>query len=61
MNDIDLCPVIITTYEVVRVDIKPLKNTRWKYITIDEGHKLKNINTSISKYLKYITYLLYRY
>lgn len=46
-------PIIITTYEVVRFDIKFLKTIEWKFITIDEGHKLKNINTTISQYVKY--------
>lgn len=54
INNLTCYPVIITTYEVIRVDINYLKNIDWKFITIDEGHKLKNFNTDISQYVKYI-------
>uniref|UniRef100_A0A2S2NSL2 Lymphoid-specific helicase n=1 Tax=Schizaphis graminum TaxID=13262 RepID=A0A2S2NSL2_SCHGA len=45
-------PVIITTYDVVRRDITFLKKVNWKYITIDEGQKVKNANAHISKCLR---------
>ncbi|XP_060841457.1 lymphoid-specific helicase-like [Rhopalosiphum padi] len=45
-------PVIITTYDVVRRDITFLKKVNWKFITIDEGQKVKNANAHISKCLR---------
>lgn len=54
-NVIENCfKIVITTYEVMRYDLKYLKSIKWRFIIIDEGHKLKNINTNISKYVQYI-------
>lgn len=52
VNNLTCNQIVITTYEVVRFDINYLKYIDWKYITIDEGHKLKNFNTTISTYVK---------
>lgn len=46
--------IVITTYEILRMDTKYLKSYDWKYITIDEGHKLKNSLTLTNRYAKYI-------
>lgn len=54
VNNLQCYPIVITTYEVILKDIKYLKTVDWKYITIDEGHRLKNFNTLTSKYVKYI-------
>lgn len=53
INNLHCHPIIITTYDVVRNDIKFLKSVDWKFITIDEGHKLKNSNAYVSKCVKY--------
>jgi len=58
INNLNCQPVIITTYDVVRYDITFLKNIDWKYITIDEGQKVKNANSQISKYVKYIVIII---
>lgn len=42
----------------MRRDITFLKNIDWKYITIDEGQKVKNANSHISKYAKYIVLII---
>ncbi|XP_050542217.1 lymphoid-specific helicase-like isoform X2 [Daktulosphaira vitifoliae] len=52
VNDMNCYPIIITTYEVMRVDIKFLSTIDWKYITVDEGHKLKNFNALTSKAMR---------
>lgn len=52
VNKLNCQPVIITTYDVVRRDIAFLKKINWKYITIDEGQKVKNANAQISKCLR---------
>ncbi|XP_022175551.1 lymphocyte-specific helicase-like [Myzus persicae] len=44
--------IVITTYEILRMDTKFLKNYDWKYITIDEGHKLKNSLTLTTRCLR---------
>ncbi|PVU89778.1 hypothetical protein BB560_006273 [Smittium megazygosporum] len=45
-------PIIITTYEIVMRDSKYLKHFAWKYIVVDEGHRLKNLNCQLIKELK---------
>lgn len=37
-------PVIITTYEVCMNDRQYLSGFLWKYIVVDEGHRLKNLD-----------------
>lgn len=44
--------VIITTYDCVVSDISKLVCYRWKYLVIDEGQRLKNINSVLLKKLK---------
>lgn len=47
-------PVIITSYEVILQDAKSFSSMGfvWKYIVIDEGHRLKNMNCKLVKELK---------
>lgn len=49
INNKECYPIIVTTYEVIRFDINYLKSIHWKFIIIDEGHKLKNIDAQISR------------
>ena len=37
-------PVVVTSYEIVMIDRKHLANHLWKYIIVDEGHRIKNLN-----------------
>ena len=37
-------PVVITTYEICMKDQKFLSNFMWKFIVVDEGHRLKNLD-----------------
>jgi len=48
-------PVIITTYEMVTRDQKYLSKYMWKYIVVDEGHRLKNFDCLLIKQLKTYT------
>ena len=41
-------PVMITSYEIVIRDIAELRKISWKFIIIDEGHRLKNMNCRLS-------------
>ncbi|KAJ1928535.1 putative ATPase [Tieghemiomyces parasiticus] len=45
-------PVVCTTYELVMNDRKYLARYRWKYIIVDEGHRLKNLNCKLVQELK---------
>ncbi|KAI8869290.1 hypothetical protein GQ42DRAFT_113391, partial [Ramicandelaber brevisporus] len=45
-------PVVITTYEVVMRDSKYLRSIGWKYVIVDEGHRLKNVNCKLVRELK---------
>lgn len=45
-------PIVITSYEIVIRDRKDLASFPWKYIIVDEGHRLKNLNCRLIKELK---------
>lgn len=40
------CNLVVTSYSVLRSDIKRLGSTRWQYCILDEGHLLKNPKTA---------------
>ena len=44
-------PVICTSYEICMNDRKFLANYQWRYIIVDEGHRLKNMNCRLIKEL----------
>ena len=48
-------PVMITSYEIVIRDIAQLRKIMWKFLIIDEGHRLKNMNCRLIRELKSIT------
>ncbi|KAL8939073.1 MAG: hypothetical protein Q9216_003551 [Gyalolechia sp. 2 TL-2023] len=45
-------PVVCTSYEICMRDKKHLAAYRWKFIVVDEGHRLKNFNCKLVKELK---------
>ncbi|ANB15712.1 Irc5p [Sugiyamaella lignohabitans] len=45
-------PIIVTSYEIINNDAKFLGHYEWKYIIVDEGHRLKNMNCRLIKQLK---------
>eukprot|EP01135_Chromosphaera_perkinsii_P010814 Nk52_evm9s2241 gene=Nk52_evmTU9s2241 len=45
-------PVVITSYEIVMNDRKFLHDMMWKYIVVDEGHRIKNLNCKLIRELK---------
>lgn len=45
-------PVVVTSYEIVMNDRKFLQRYLWKYIIVDEGHRLKNLNCRLIRELK---------
>ncbi|KAI4283915.1 MAG: hypothetical protein L6R35_005032, partial [Caloplaca aegaea] len=45
-------PVVCTSYEICMRDKKYLANIQWRFIVVDEGHRLKNFNCKLVKELK---------
>lgn len=45
-------PIIITSYEIIMNDKSYLDMFRWKFIIVDEGHRIKNLNCKLIKTLK---------
>ncbi|MED6155675.1 ATP-dependent DNA helicase ddm1 [Stylosanthes scabra] len=48
-------PIVITSYEIALNDArKHLRHYPWKYLVVDEGHRLKNSKCKLVKELKWI-------
>ena len=47
-------PVVVTSYEIVIADVKHLQKHAWKYVVVDEGHRLKNHNCKLLRELRTI-------
>lgn len=46
-------PIVLTSYEIAMVDAKKfLRHYTWKYLVVDEGHRLKNSKCKLFKELK---------
>jgi len=39
--------ILLTSYEILRVDKQYLKKINWRVLVVDEGHKLKNVQSKI--------------
>ncbi|GAB4819427.1 hypothetical protein N2152v2_006473 [Parachlorella kessleri] len=50
----DQFPVVVTSYEIVIADVKFLQKYDWKYVVVDEGHRLKNFNCKLIRELRTI-------
>ncbi|KAL6072288.1 Transcription activator BRG1 [Balamuthia mandrillaris] len=44
--------VVVTSYEVIMKDARFLRSKSWKYLVVDEGHRLKNMECKLIKELK---------
>lgn len=48
-------PIVITSYEVAMMDAKRvLSHYKWKYLVVDEGHRLKNSKCRLLRELKHL-------
>ncbi|KAI4874280.1 hypothetical protein NFI96_028454 [Prochilodus magdalenae] len=47
-----MCPVVITSFEIAMIDRKFLQRYQWKYLIVDEGHRIKNLNCRLVRELK---------
>jgi ATP-dependent DNA helicase len=45
-------PVVVTSYEICLKDRVQLANRSWKFLIVDEGHRIKNLNCKLVKVLK---------
>ena len=48
-NKVSVQPVVITSYEVAMIDRKYLGDHEWKYLIVDEGHRIKNTHCRLIK------------
>ena len=46
--------MVVTSYEIVIADVKFLQRYHWKYVVVDEGHRLKNFNCKLLRELRTI-------
>ena len=44
--------VVVTSYEIAMNDRAAFSSIRWRYIVVDEGHRLKNMNCRLIRELK---------
>uniref|UniRef100_A0A673X1F8 Proliferation-associated SNF2-like protein n=1 Tax=Salmo trutta TaxID=8032 RepID=A0A673X1F8_SALTR len=47
-----MCPVVVTSFEIAMIDRKFLQRFQWKYLIVDEGHRIKNLNCRLVRELK---------
>lgn len=45
-------PIVVTSYEIAINDRKFLQKHHWKYLIVDEGHRLKNFNCRLIQELR---------
>nr|XP_056706530.1 lymphoid-specific helicase [Euleptes europaea] len=51
-DSLNVHPVVITSFEIAMRDRHSLQNFYWKYLIVDEGHRIKNMNCRLVKELK---------
>jgi SWI/SNF-related matrix-associated actin-dependent regulator of chromatin subfamily A member 5 len=44
--------VVVTSFEGVRICLKYLRRIKWKYLIIDEAHKIKNEESMLSQVVR---------
>ena len=47
--------VCVTTYEMILLEKSSFKKFNWRYMIIDEAHRIKNENSSLSKAIRTMT------
>ncbi|XVF62019.1 hypothetical protein PTKIN_Ptkin08bG0183000 [Pterospermum kingtungense] len=48
-------PIVVTSYEMAMADARrSLRHYEWKYVVVDEGHRLKNFKCKLVKELKHL-------
>uniref|UniRef100_A0A3B4UXV6 Proliferation-associated SNF2-like protein n=1 Tax=Seriola dumerili TaxID=41447 RepID=A0A3B4UXV6_SERDU len=49
---LSMYPVVVTSFEIAMIDRKFLQRFQWKYLIVDEGHRIKNLNCRLVRELK---------
>jgi SNF2 family DNA or RNA helicase len=49
VNNLAVCPVVLTSFEIPLRE-KILRDIKWSYIVVDEGHRLKNYKSMLARY-----------
>lgn len=44
--------ILLTTYEIAMRDVSKFRRINWKYLVVDEGHRLKNHSCRLIRELK---------
>ncbi|KAJ7419128.1 Lymphoid-specific helicase [Pitangus sulphuratus] len=51
-GSLQIHPVVITSFEIAMRDRNALQQCYWKYLIVDEGHRIKNMNCRLIRELK---------
>ncbi|KAE8590899.1 hypothetical protein XENTR_v10018247 [Xenopus tropicalis] len=51
-GSLQIYPVVITSFEIAMRDRQILQHSPWKYMILDEGHRIKNMNCRLIQELK---------
>ncbi|KFP80230.1 Lymphoid-specific helicase, partial [Acanthisitta chloris] len=51
-GSLQIHPVVITSFEIAMRDRNALQHCVWKYLIVDEGHRIKNMNCRLIRELK---------
>ncbi|KAJ6661744.1 hypothetical protein lerEdw1_013266 [Lerista edwardsae] len=51
-GSLNVHPVVITSFEIAMRDRNSLQHFYWKYLIVDEGHRIKNMNCRLVQELK---------
>uniref|UniRef100_A0A8D2NXG4 Proliferation-associated SNF2-like protein n=1 Tax=Zosterops lateralis melanops TaxID=1220523 RepID=A0A8D2NXG4_ZOSLA len=51
-GSLQIYPVVITSFEIAMRDRNALQSCNWKYLIVDEGHRIKNMNCRLIRELK---------
>jgi len=43
----DVLPVVVTSYDICMRDQRFLENRKWRFLVVDEGHRIKNLNCKL--------------
>ena len=44
---LDTLPVVVTSYEICMRDQRHLMYRNWRFLVVDEGHRIKNLNCKL--------------
>ncbi|XP_046884857.1 lymphoid-specific helicase [Hypomesus transpacificus] len=51
-GSLNMYPVVVTSFEMAMIDRSLLQRFPWKYLIVDEGHRIKNLNCRLVRELK---------